>query len=59
MITFSCLNGCEIILNGFHTLGFCFPMIGQVSVREISVVIAAMPSKGMLLEDTSTSVSSG
>lgn len=34
-------------------------MIGQVSVREISMAIAAMISKGMLLEDTSTSLSSG
>ena len=59
MITFSCLAGCEIILDGFHTLGFCFPVIGQVSVREISMVTAAMISKGMLLDDTSTSLPTG
>lgn len=59
MITFSCLTGCEIILDGFHTLGFCFPVIGQVSVREITMATAAMMSKGMLLDDISTSLSSG
>lgn len=59
MITFSCLTGCEVILDGFHTLGFCFPVIGQVSVREISMVIAAMISEGMLLDDTSTPLPSG
>lgn len=59
MITFSCLTGCEIILDGFHTLGFCLPVIGQVSVRELSMVPAAMISKGMLLDGTSTSLPSG
>lgn len=59
MITFSYLKGCEIILNGFHTLGFCFPMIGQVLAREIRTVFSAKPSKGMLLEAASTSRSPG
>lgn len=55
-ITFSCLKGCDILSHGFHTLGFHFPVIRQVSVREILMVTATTIPKGMLLGDASISL---